>query len=114
MLLPSVKTKICLQCLFTYLQMNEAESAPAEEVAKVREALGWLEDMVRPTGYAAGTEHLTLERDMSLKMRVMQLQRMFDVIGIKFRLLLSCSCFYYVGAGVYDINSHNASSKLNT
>ena len=46
--------------------MNEAESAPAEEVAKMREALGWLEDMVRPTGDAAGTEHLPLERDISL------------------------------------------------
>ena len=47
------------------IQMNESESAPApaEEVAKLREALGWLEDMVRPTGYAAGTEHLTLERE---------------------------------------------------
>ena len=73
--------------------MNEAKSKPAEEVAKMREALGWLEDMVCPTGYAAGTEHLTLERDLRLKKRVMQLQRMFDVIGIKLRLLLSFSCF---------------------
>ena len=52
------------------IQMNESGSAPAEEVAKLMEALGWLEDMVRPTGYAAGTEHLTLEREMSLKKRV--------------------------------------------
>ena len=89
MWLPSINIKTCLQCLFTYLQMNEAKSAPAEEVSKLREALGWLEDMVRPTGYAAGTEHLTLERDLRLKMRVMQLQKMFDVIGIKFRLPLS-------------------------
>ena len=55
--------------------MNESESPPADEGSKMREALGWLEDMLRPTGDAAGTEHLTLERDMSLKMRVMQPQR---------------------------------------
>ena len=70
MWLPSINIKTCLQCLFTYLQMNEVQAAPAEEVAKVREALGWLEDMVRPTGYAAGTEHLTLGRDLRLKTTV--------------------------------------------
>ena len=39
-------------------------------VSPLREALGWLEDMVRPTGYAAGTQHLTLGRDLCLKTTV--------------------------------------------
>ena len=53
--------------LFTYLQvplMNGAESPPAEEVTKLKEALGWFEDMVRNTGYLAGTEYVTLERNL--------------------------------------------------
>ena len=44
--------------------MNGAESPPAEEVTKLKEALGWFQDMVRNTGYLAGTEYVTLERNL--------------------------------------------------
>lgn len=43
-----------------YYYYYEAGSPPAEDVTKMKEALRWLEDMVRPTGYAAGTEYVTL------------------------------------------------------
>ena len=49
-----------LRAFFVH-HMNEAGSAPAEEVTRLKEALGWFEDMVRPTGYAAGTQYVTLE-----------------------------------------------------
>ena len=45
--------------------MIEGRSPSAEDVAKLKEALAWFEDMVRPTGYAAATDYVTLERNMN-------------------------------------------------
>ena len=33
---------------------------PEEKFTKLREVLGWVNDFVKPTGYAAGTDSLTL------------------------------------------------------
>ena len=42
-----------------------------EKYEKFKEVMGWLNDLLKPTGYIAGTEHLTVA-DISLLARYSQ------------------------------------------
>ena len=38
---------------------NEPDSSP-EKMDKFKEVMGWVNDFIKPTGYVAGTENLTV------------------------------------------------------
>jgi glutathione S-transferase len=43
-----------------YPRMLESKDPPATALPKALEVLGWVNDFIKPTGYVAGTDHLTI------------------------------------------------------
>jgi glutathione S-transferase len=66
--------------------MMKGEEITEEAYEKLSEALGWFSDFVKPTGYAAGTDHVTLA-DICLLSTYSMLRAVANIDLSKYKVL---------------------------